>query len=55
MLPNTLFHNEFFFPKRKKILSNCELKYAWQGREEDLSLWNLIPMEQTRKVEQERW
>lgn len=44
----------FFSPKEEKTLSHKILiKYAWQGIEEDLSLWHLIPTEQTCKAEQE--
>lgn len=45
-----------FSPKEEKHSQQFLIKYAWQGIEkEDLSLWGLIPTEQTCKVEQEHW
>lgn len=55
MLQNTLFHNELFFPQRGKNSQRFLIKYAWQGIEKNLSLWDLIPTEPICKVEQERW
>lgn len=47
------FTMSFIF-ERKKNAQQFLIKYAWRGREEDLSLWDLIPTEQPCKVEQER-
>lgn len=44
----------FFSPKEgEKNSQQFFIKYAWQGTEENLSLWDLIPMAQIRKVQRQ--
>ena len=55
MFCSTMRHPPPPTPKEEKYSQQFLIKYAWQDIEEDLSLCDLIPTEQTCKVEQERW